>query len=212
VTSNTEPIRVLCIDDHNLVLEGLTLIINRHSDMKVVASGTNGRQAIALFRQHRPDVTLMDLRLPLMGGIEAIKRIRAEAADACIIVLTTYQGDEDIYQALQAGAATYLLKDTLSDQLIQVIRDAYHRRIRTDQVISKRLAERAARPALTEREVEVVKLLAQGLRNKEIASMLGISEETVQSHVKNIFSKLDVTDRTAAVNVAFRRGIVHLDD
>lgn len=206
----TPPIRVLCVDDHRIVREGVGLIIDREPDMQVVASAATGEEAVALFTRERPDVTLMDLQLPTMSGIEAIQAIRREDPDAHIIVLTMYQGDEDIHRAISAGAATYLLKDTLSDDLIRYVREVHsgRRPIRAD--VKARLDERAAAPTLTPREIQVMELVAEGKRNKEIAPLLGISEETVQVHMRNIFAKLKVSERTAALNVALRRGIVHI--
>ena len=203
-------IRVLCVDDHRIVREGIGLIIARQPDMEVVGSAATGEEAIALFKRERPDVTLMDLQLATMSGLEAIQAIRREDADARIIVLTMYQGDEDIHRALTAGATTYLLKDTLSDDLIRFVREVHagRRPIRAD--VKARLDERATQPTLTPREVQVMELVSEGRRNKEIAVLLGISEETVQVHLKNIFAKLKVGERTAAVNVAIRRGIVHI--
>jgi DNA-binding NarL/FixJ family response regulator len=204
------PIRVLCVDDHRIVREGIALIISRQPDMEVVGSAATGEEAVQLFTRHRPDVTLMDLQLPTMSGLEAIQTIRREHDDARIIVLTMYQGDEDIHRALSAGATTYLLKDTLSDDLIRFVREVHagRRPIRPD--VKARLDERAAQPTLTPREIQVMELVSEGRRNKEIGSLLGISEETVQVHLKNIFAKLKVGERTAAVNVALRRGIVHI--
>ena len=206
----TPRIRVLCVDDHRIVREGIGLIIARQPDMEVVGSAATGEEAVALFKRERPDVTLMDLQLSTMSGLEAIQAIRREDADARIIVLTMYQGDEDIHRALSAGATTYLLKDTLSDDLIRFVREVHagRRPIRAD--VKARLDERATQPTLTPREVQVMELVSEGRRNKEIAVLLGISEETVQVHLKNIFAKLKVGERTAAVNVAIRRGIVHI--
>ena len=203
-------IRVLCVDDHRIVREGIGLIISRQTDMEVVGSAATGEEALELFRTTRPDITLMDLQLPLMTGLETIRAIRQERPDARIIVLTMYQGDEDIYRALSAGAATYLLKDTLSDDLIEVVREVHAGRKPLGDDVKARLDERAAAPTLTPREIQVMELVAEGRRNKEIAVVLGISEETVQVHLKNIFAKLKVSERTAALNVALRRGIVHI--
>jgi DNA-binding NarL/FixJ family response regulator len=203
-------IRILCVDDHRLVLNGIELMIGRQSDMSVVGSATTGEEAVSLFQQHRPDITLMDLQLPVMTGLEAIRSIRHLAPDARIIVLTMYHGDEDIHRALAAGAATYLLKDMLSDDLMRVIREVHAGQRALLPEIQVRLDERATRPSLTPREVQVTELVGRGLRNKEIATELHISEETVQVHVKSILTKLGVNDRTAAVNVAMRRGIIHL--
>jgi DNA-binding NarL/FixJ family response regulator len=203
-------IRILCVDDHRIVREGIELIIARQPDMQVVGSAGGADESVELFRRHHPDVTLMDLQLGARSGVEAIRVIRREHPDARIVVLTMYQGDEDIFRALQAGATTYLLKDTLSDDLIRVIREVHAgmHPVRAD--VEAALAERAAGPTLTPREVQVVGLIAEGMRNKEIAAALGISDETVQVHVKSIFWKLKVNDRSAAMNVALRRGIVHL--
>ncbi len=206
---SASPIRVLCVDDHRLVLEGLTLIISRNADMQVVGTAVTGDEAVSLFRHHKPDVTLMDLQLPVVSGLDAIRAIRKEQPDARIIVLTTYHGDEDIFRALQAGAATYLLKDMIADDLIRTIREVHEGRPSLDRDLQTRLNERATRPALTPREVQVTELISQGMRNKEIAYALGISEETVQVHVKNLLAKLGVNDRTAAVKVALQRGIIH---
>jgi len=206
-----QPIRVLCVDDHRIVREGIALIIERQPDIKVIGSAATGEEAVDLFRVSRPDITLMDLQLGgAMSGVDAIRAIRRLDSRARIIVLTMYHGDEDIHRALEAGAATYLLKDTLSDDLIRIVRDVHAGRAPIDPEVQARLAERAARPTLTPREVQVVELIAQGMRNKEIAATLGISDDTAQVHVKNILAKLDVKDRSAAINVAIRRGIIHI--
>ena len=204
-------IRVLCVDDHRIVREGVALIIKRQTDMDVVGMAATGEEAIELFKSCHPDVTLMDLRLRGMSGVEAIKAIRRIDPSARVVVLTMYQGDEDIYRALQAGATTYLLKDTLADDLIQVIRDVKAgKQPGVSPEVQARLAERSVRPELTPRELEILQLISQGMQNKEIAASLGISEATTQVHVKNILAKLDVRHRTAALNVALRRGIVHI--
>jgi DNA-binding NarL/FixJ family response regulator len=204
-------IRVMCVDDHLIVREGVALIIAREPDMTVVASAATAQEAIVQFRRCQPDVTLMDLRLGGSSGITAIQAIRREYPDARFVVLTMYQGDEDIHQALKAGAATYLLKDTLSDDLIRVVREVHAGGHPMGADVRARLNERSANPTLTPREIEVLRLVSVGKRNKEIASLLGISEETVPVHLKNIFAKLRVNERTTAVNVALRRGIVHID-
>jgi len=204
-------IRVLCVDDHRIVREGVALIIKRQTDMDVVGMAATGEEAIELFKSCHPDVTLMDLRLRGMSGVEAIKAIRRLDASARVVVLTMYQGDEDIYRALEAGATTYLLKDTLADDLIQVIRDVKAgKQPGVSPEVQARLAERSVRPELTPRELEILHLISQGMQNKEIAASLGISEATARVHVKNILAKLDVRHRTAALNVALRRGIVHI--
>lgn len=201
-------IRILCVDDHQLIREGIALIIEREPDMRVVAAARTGEEAVMLFREHRPDVTLMDLQLPVMNGLEAIEAIRRYDPTARIIVLTMYEGNEHIYRALSGGAATYLLKDTLSSDLIRVVRQVHagERPIRPE--VEAKLAERAGQPTLTPREVAVMELVGEGRRNKEVASALKISEETVQVHLRNIFAKLQVSDRAAALVVATKRGIV----
>jgi len=179
--------------------------------MAVVASASNGREGLEQYRQHQPDITLMDLKMPDMGGVEAIRTIRAEFPSAKIIVLSTYQGDEDIYRAMEAGAVTYLLKDMIAEKMMGVIREVAGGGRPILPEVAQRLTGRMFKAALTLRETEVLQLLVRGLRNKEIAAELRISEETVQGHVKNILAKLSVHDRTEAVAVAIRRGIVHLD-
>lgn len=203
-------IRVLCVDDHRVMLDGLALLIGRQSDMEVVASATSGEQAVDLFASRRPDVTLMDLQLPTMSGLEAIGHIRRADPDARIVVLTMYQGDEDIYRALEAGAAAYLLKDTLAEHLVHVIREVHAGQRSIPPDVAAALATRKAHPSLTPREIEVVQLIAQGMRNKEIAVALGISEQTAKVHVKNILAKLSLSDRSAVIAVAVRRGIIHI--
>lgn len=210
MTEQGRKIRVLCVDDHRLVREGLALIIDRQADMSVVAAASTGEEALVFYREHRPDITIMDLQLGGMSGVEAIKAIRRDDPQARVIVLTMYQGDEDIYRALEAGAATYLLKDLPSEDLLKAIREVHDGQRPINPDVQARLAERASRPALTPRELQVLQLVSQGLRNREIATALGISEETAQVHVKNILAKLQVNDRTAATAVALRRGIIHL--
>ena len=202
-------ITVLCVDDHPVVLDGISQKISSQGDMRVVGLATDGRQAVELFKRHHPDVTLMDLQLPTTSGLQAIRAIRSDDPKARIVVLTMYQGDEDIFRALESGAATYLLKDTLSDDLVRVVREVYAGSTTLPPNVATRLAARATQRGLTTREVEVLERIAEGMRNKEIGAALRISEETVQVHVKNILSKLGVNDRTAAVTVAFRRGIIH---
>ena len=205
------PIRVLVVDDHPMIRAGLTLTISPEPDMTVVGSASTGREGLEQYRQHQPDITLMDLRMPEMGGVEAIRTIRAEFPSAKIIVLSTYQGDEDIFRALEAGAVTYLLKDTLAEKMVGIIREVAGGGRPILPEVAQRMTERMFQAALTNREIEVLQLVARGMRNKEIAAELRISEETVQGHVKNILAKLSVHDRTEAVAVAIRRGIVHLD-
>jgi len=201
-------IRVLCVDDHRLVLEGIARIIELHSDMRVVATATRGEEALQQFILHRPDITLMDLRLSGMSGLEAIHAIRSESPDARIVVLTMYRGEEDIYQALHAGCVGYLVKDSLAGDLIRVIREAYAggRPIPAD--VSAQFELRAGRATLSFREHKVLKLVAKGMRNKEIGTAIGIAADTVEVYVKNIFKKLNIHDRISAVDVAIRRGII----
>jgi two-component system NarL family response regulator len=203
-------IRVLCVDDHAVVREGITLIIDMQPDMQVVGCAATGEAAIELYRRHRPAVTLMDLQLPGITGLDTIRSIRREDPAARIIVLTMYEGDEDIFRALQAGAATYLLKNTLSDDLVRVVREVDSGEQPLSVEVASRLATRRMESALTQRETDVLTLLAQGLRNKEIGARLGITEETAHGYIKSIFQKLKVQDRTAAVTVGLRRGIIHL--
>lgn len=203
-------IRVQCVDDHAVVREGICLKINLQTDMTVVAAAATGEQAVALFATHRPDVTLMDLQLPAMSGLAAIQAIRGIDPDARIVVLTMYRGEEDIHRALQAGAATYLLKGTLSDDLIRIVREVHAGERPMPPDVAATLASRLPGSALTSRETDVVTLMATGMQNKEIAMALSISNETVRNHAKNIFAKLQVPDRTAAVIDALRRGIIHL--
>ena len=206
----TSAIRVLCVDDHPIVRDGVSLIIDMQPDMQVVGVASTGEEALALFNRHHPDITLMDLQLPGISGLEAIKSIRIEDPDARVIVLTMYEGDEDIFRALKAGASTYLLKNTLSDDLVRVVREVHGGQHLLSAEIAERLAARKTEATLTQRETDVLKLLAQGKRNKEIGAHLGITEETTHGYLKSIFSKLKVQDRTAAVTVALRRGIIHL--
>ena len=203
-------IRVLCVDDHSIVRDGIVVIISQQPDMEVVGTAATGEEGVARFNALRPDLTLMDLQLPGIGGLEAISRIRQQDPTARVIVLTMYQGDEDIYRALNAGAATYLLKDTVADDLIRVMREVHAGGSPIGEQVRARLVEHAGHASLTFREVEVLALVYQGKRNKEIGKVLLISEETVRVHMKNIFAKLGVTDRTAAVHVALKRGFIHV--
>ncbi|MDX6501538.1 MAG: hypothetical protein QOG23_4798 [Blastocatellia bacterium] len=208
MTSDT--IKIMVIDDQAVVRQGFVALINTVSDMAVVAEGTNGQQAIDLYRLHRPDVTLMDLRMPELGGVEAITAIRKEFPDARLIVLTTYDGDEDIYRSLQAGAQGYLLKDMFFEELEEAIRKVHGGSRRIPTQVAERLAERMGSSDLTGRETEVLEQIVAGHSNKTIAAHLNISEATVKSHINSILSKLGVSDRTQAATTALQRGLVHL--
>jgi two-component system NarL family response regulator len=205
------PIRILIADDHFVVRMGLSTLINIQDDMSVVAEAANGKQAVEMFRALRPDVTLMDLRMPEMTGVEAIIAIRAQEPDARIIVLTTYDGDEDIYRAFQAGARAYLLKDMHHDDLLGALRAVHQGQRFIPPAIANRLAERIPRSELTNRELEVLKLIVKGMSNREIAATLFITEGTVKIHVNNLLGKLGVSDRTKAATTALQRGLVHLE-
>jgi len=203
-------IRIIVIDDQAVVRQGFVSLINTVADMKVIAEGTNGQQAIDLYREHKPDVMLIDLRMPVLSGVEAIAAIRREFPAARMIVLTTYDGDEDIYRSLQAGAQGYLLKDVFFEELEEAIRKVHAGSRRIPAAVAERLAERMSGSELTSRELEVLQQIVAGKSNKEIGSHLNISEATVKSHINNILSKLGVTDRTQAATTALQRGIVHL--
>jgi DNA-binding NarL/FixJ family response regulator len=209
--SKDKPIKIMITDDHFVVRMGLAAVINTQSDMQVVAEASNGLQALELFRLHLPDVTLMDLRMPQMEGVEAITAIRKEFPNSRFIVLTTYDGDEDIYRALQAGARGYLLKDMLSDSLLDAIRTVHAGGRRIPPEVANRLADRMFRSELSAREMEVLKLIVKGKSNKEIAADLGVAEGTVKIHINNILSKLGVSARTQAATYALQHGIIHLD-
>ncbi|HKI71497.1 MAG TPA: response regulator transcription factor [Verrucomicrobiae bacterium] len=203
-------IRILIADDHLVVRIGLRSMIDTQPDMNVIAEAANGREAVALFRDHQPDVTLIDLRMPVMGGVEAVGVIHAEFPDARIIVLTTYDGDENIYRALQGGARAYLLKDIPREEFLDDIRAVYQGQYCIPPAVAARLAQRIPGPELSARELEVLKLIVEGMSNKEIASALSITESTVKNHVNSILGKLNVKDRTQAATTALRRGIVTL--
>jgi two-component system NarL family response regulator len=210
VSMSDNKIRIIVVDDQSVVRQGFVALINTVSDMEVVAEGINGQQAIELYRQHKPDVMLIDLRMPVIGGVEAITKIRQEFPEARLIVVTTYDGDEDIYRSLQAGAKGYLLKDMFFEELETAIRSVHAGSRRIPAVIAERLAERMSGSALTDRELEVLELIVKGQSNKEIAKSLTISEATVKSHINSLLSKLGVTDRTQAATTALQRGLVHL--
>jgi DNA-binding NarL/FixJ family response regulator len=204
-------IRVLVADDHPVVRTGLAAVITEEPDLLLVGEAENGERAVALFREQRPDVALMDLRMPVVDGVEAIRRITAEFPQARILALTTYEGDADIRRALDAGARGYLLKDMLLSEVITAIRAVRLGERVIPVAVAVRLAEYPERSELTEREIEILQLVARGLSNKQAARAIGRMDETVKIHLKNIFAKLDVADRTEAVTVALARGLIHLE-
>jgi len=206
-----ESIRVLIVEDHNVVRQGLVALLNVVEGLTVVGEAADGLDAIDQYRKHQPDVTLMDLRLPRMGGVEAIHRIRSEAPQARIIVLTTYDGDEDIYRALKAGARAYLLKGMTSEDLVTTIRAVHAGKSHIPAAIAEKLAERMGTEDLTPREFDVLKEIVNGKSNKEIATELNVSEATVKTHINSLLGKLGVTDRTQAATAAIQRGIVPLE-
>jgi len=203
-------IRVFSVDDHPLLREGIAAVINSQSDMTMVAQAATGREAIQLFREHRPDVTLMDLRLPDISGIDVLSAILAEFPDARVVMLTTFEGDVEIQRSLAGGARGYLLKNMPPKELVEAVRQVHAGRKRIPQEIAAELADHIADEPLTVREVDVLQHVAGGNRNKDIAQQLSISEETVKVHVKHIMEKLGASDRTAAVAIAVRRGIIRL--
>jgi DNA-binding NarL/FixJ family response regulator len=209
---NTQPpIRVLCVDDHPLVRKGIASILANEADMELVAEAGNGREAVELFRLHHPDVTLMDLRMPEMDGIEATRAIRQQDPEARIIALTSYDGDQEIYRALEAGVRGYLLKEMVHTEVLRAIRTVQSGKRLMPQEVSDRLSEYFPQSALTPREIEVLTLVARGLANKEIAEQLGTASGTIKMHIQNILGKLGAADRTHAVTIAIQRGILHLD-
>jgi DNA-binding NarL/FixJ family response regulator len=205
-----QKIRVFSVDDHPLLREGIAAIINNEPDMVLVAQAATGRDAIQQFREHRPDVTLMDLRLPDMSGIDTMSAIRSEFPDARIVVLTTFEGDVEIQRALAAGARGYILKSMPPRELAEAVRHVHAGRKRIPTQIAEQLAEHVGDEVLTDRERQVLRCVADGNRNRDIGALLSISEETVKVHVKHIMEKLGASDRTEAVAIAVRRGIIHL--
>lgn len=202
-------IRVLVVDDHTVVRDGLSVIIDQEPGLNVVAQAANGRQAVELWQEHRPDITLMDLQMPLLNGVNAIGEIRATHPEARIIVLTTFDGDEDIYRALRAGAKSYILKDVLRDGLFHCIREVHAGKYFLPPEVAAKLASRQPVVELTSRELEVLRLLAEGKSNKAVGVQLSITEVTVKSHVRAVFAKLNVLSRTEAIAVANRTGLLH---
>jgi DNA-binding NarL/FixJ family response regulator len=209
-TQEDTRIRVLCIDDHPLVRKGIASILGNEPDIDLVGEAGNGLDAVAMFRAHRPDVTLMDLRMPQLDGIEAVKQIRAEFPEAKIIALTSFDGDQEIYRALEAGVRGYLLKEMVHTEVLRAIRLVHSGKRLMPPEVAERLTEYFPKSALTPREIEVLTLVATGLANKEIAHKLGTADGTVKIHVQNILSKLNASDRTHAVTIAVQRGIIQL--
>jgi DNA-binding NarL/FixJ family response regulator len=205
-----KPIRILTVDDHPLLREGIAALVASQPDMKVVGEASDGREAIEEFRKRRPDITLMDLQMPEMNGIDAVIAIRAEFPEARIIVLTTYRGDVHVLRALKAGARGYLLKGLLRKELLETIRAVHAGLKRIPPELAAELADHAADEALSAREIDVLRLIAAGNANKVIAAQLSITEETVKGHVKNILAKLSANDRTHAVTIGLKRGIIEL--
>lgn len=203
-------IQIMLVDDHPAFRKGLAALIESEPDLQVVAEAADGRAAVEVYRQKKPDVVLMDLRLPLMGGVEAILAIRSEFSEARVIVLTTFDTDEDIYRAIQSGAKSYLLKDTPAAELAEAIRAVHAGKQILPSHVAERLAIRRQRPELSQREMDVLQLLIKGRSNKEIGSALFLCEDTVKAHLKTLFLKLGVQDRTEAAISAIRHGIVHL--
>jgi len=208
--STTPRIRVFCVDDHPLMREGIAAVIRNESDMQLVAEASTGHEAIQGFREHQPDVTLMDVRMPDMGGIDALLAIRTEFADARVIMLTTFEGDSEIQRALEAGAQGYMLKSMPRKQLVDMIRKVHAGKKQIPLEVAVQLMEHIGDETLSKREVEVLQKVAGGNRNSDIAALLFISEETVKGHIKHIMEKLGASDRTEAVAVGIRRGIIHL--
>jgi DNA-binding NarL/FixJ family response regulator len=207
----TEAIRIMVVEDHHVVRQGLMALIRTLPGLDVIAEAPDGNEAIRQYRLHQPDITLMDLRLPNLGGVDAITAIRSEFPAARIIVLTTFDGDEDIYRALQAGARGYLLKGMDADELVDAIYTVHGGKTRIPATVAQRLADRMGGQELTGRETEVLHQIVAGKSNKEIASFLFISEATVKTHINSLLGKLGVTDRTQAATTALQRGIVHFD-
>jgi two-component system, NarL family, response regulator len=203
-------IRVLVVDDHPIVRQGLVSILEDEPDMEIVGQASDGNEAIAQFRLHQPDVVLLDLRMPQLGGVEVITAVRAEAPDANIIMLTIYDTDEAIYQGLRAGARAYLLKDTPCEEILEVIRAVYEGRRYISTMVGEKLAARMDKPILSDRERQVIDQMAKGKNNREIGAELNITEHTVRFHVNNVLSKLGANDRAHAIVLALRQGIVQL--
>jgi DNA-binding NarL/FixJ family response regulator len=210
VTKDQVPIRILAVDDHELVRKGIRLLLGTESEMQLVSEASTGREAVQEFRRHRPDITLMDLQMPDMSGVEAMIAIRGEFSNARVIVLTTYAGDMQVLRALKAGARGYLLKSEISTELLETIRAVHAGQKRISAEASAELAKHAGEDEISARELDVLRLIAAGNANKEIAARLSLSEETVKRHVTSILSKLAANDRTHAVTIALKRGIIEI--
>jgi DNA-binding NarL/FixJ family response regulator len=211
MNSAPETIRVLCVDDHPLVRKGIASILANEADLQLVGEAGDGREAVEAFRLHRPHVTLMDIRMPQMDGIEATKLIRREDPEARIIALTSYDGDQEIYRSLEAGVRGYILKEMVHTEIVRAIRVVHSGKRLMPAEVAERLSEHFPQVTLTPREVEVLTFVAQGLGNKEIGAQLGTAAGTVKMHLQNILCKLGASDRTHAVTLAIRRGIIYLD-
>ena len=211
IETATTPIRVLCADDHPLVRKGIASILSNETDVVLVGEAGGGQEAVDLFRKLKPDVVLMDLRMPEMNGIEATRIIRAEAPETKIIALTSYDGDQDIYRAIEAGVRGYILKEMVHTEVLRAIRTVHAGKRLMPAEVAERLSEYFLQMALTPREVEVLRFVAKGMANKEIAHQLGTASGTIKMHIQNILAKLDASDRTHAVTIALERGILHLD-
>ncbi len=203
-------IRVLCVDDHPLVRKGIASILSNEGDMELIAEAENGLDAVELYRRHLPDVVLLDLKMPVLDGIGAVRQILDEFPEARIIALTSFDGDQEIYRALEAGIRGYLLKESVHNEVLNAIRQVHEGGTLISQDAAQRLTEYFPRSVLTKREVEVLQLISQGMANKEIAATLGTADGTIKMHVQNVLQKLNATDRTHAVTIGLRRGIIHL--
>jgi len=211
VITDTKQARILVVDDHFMVRMGLSSSLNAEPDMQVIAEAANGEDALAAYRQHRPTLVLMDVRLPGMSGAEAVAAIVREFPDAHVLMLSTHSGEEEVYRSLQAGARGYILKSAMREELLRAIRDVRDGKRYLDPAVAPLLAERLSQRSLTSRELEVLKLVAKGMGNKEIAAELSIAEVTVKLHVSHVLEKLNVKDRTEAATAALKRGIIALD-
>jgi DNA-binding NarL/FixJ family response regulator len=211
LTADPKPVRILVVDDHFMVRMGLSSSLNAEQDMEVIAEAGNGEDALKAYRQHHPTLVLMDVRLPGMSGPDAVAAITREFPDACVLMLSTHSGEEEVFRSLQSGARGYILKSALREELLRAIRDVRDGKGYVDPAVAPRLAERMAHRSLTSRELEVLKMVARGLGNKEVGAALKIAEVTVKLHVSHVLEKLGAKDRTEAATVALKRGIISLD-